>query len=159
MNIPGSLPVDASWLYATNMVHFIKTLFPKGPGAPDLSDEIMQSALVTHEGAHRPPRGPQGHGRGVRGDGVADLLLMLGFFAFSFGVGYLIISRIPQMLHTPLMSMTNAISAVTLLGALLLFATPTTALEKTLGAIALARRRLQHGRRLRHHRSHGAHVP
>jgi len=68
---------------------------------------------------------------------VGDLLLMLGFFAFSFGVGYLIISRIPQMLHTPLMSMTNAISAVTLLGALLLFATPTTALEKILGAVAL----------------------
>ena len=68
---------------------------------------------------------------------MADLLLMLGFFAFSFGVGYLIISRIPQMLHTPLMSMTNAISAVTLLGALLLFATPTTVWEKTLGGIAL----------------------
>ena len=51
MNIPGSLPIDASWLYATNMVHFIKALFPNGPGAPDLSDEIMQSALVTHQGA------------------------------------------------------------------------------------------------------------
>ena len=69
---------------------------------------------------------------------MGDLLLMLGFFAFSFGVGYLIISRIPQMLHTPLMSMTNAISAVTLLGALLLFAVPTTPLEKALGGIALA---------------------
>ena len=69
---------------------------------------------------------------------MADLLVMLGFFAFSFGVGYLIISRIPQMLHTPLMSMANAISGVTLLGALLLFATPTNALEKTLGVIALA---------------------
>jgi NAD(P) transhydrogenase subunit alpha len=69
---------------------------------------------------------------------VVDLLLMLGFFAFSFGVGYLIIFRVPQMLHTPLMSMTNAISAVTLLGALLLFATPTSALEKILGTIAVS---------------------
>ncbi len=68
---------------------------------------------------------------------MADLLLMLGFFAFSFGVGYLIIRRIPQMLHTPLMSMTNAISAVILIGALLLFATPTTGLEKVLGTIAV----------------------
>ena len=50
MNIPGSLPVDASWLYATNMVHFIKALFAKGMEAPDLRDEIMQSALVTHQG-------------------------------------------------------------------------------------------------------------
>jgi len=64
MNIPGSLPVDASWLYATNMVHFIKTLFPNGPGAPDLSDEIMQSALVTHEGAivHHGARKAMGEG-------------------------------------------------------------------------------------------------
>jgi len=50
MNIPGSLPVDASWLYATNMVHFIKMLFAKGLDAPDLSDEIAQSALVAHQG-------------------------------------------------------------------------------------------------------------
>ena len=50
MNIPGSMPIDASWLYATNMVEFIKTLFPHGAGALDLSDEIAQSALVTHEG-------------------------------------------------------------------------------------------------------------
>lgn len=64
MNIPGSLPVDASWLYATNMVHFIKTLFPKGPGAPDLSDEIVQSALVTHQGAivHHGARKAMGEG-------------------------------------------------------------------------------------------------
>jgi NAD(P) transhydrogenase subunit alpha len=51
MNIPGSVPIDASWLYATNMVHFMKTLFANGLGAPDLSDEIIQSALVTHQGA------------------------------------------------------------------------------------------------------------
>ena len=64
MNIPGSLPVDASWLYATNMGHFIQTLFPKGPGAPDLSDEIMQSALVTHQGAivHHGARKAMGEG-------------------------------------------------------------------------------------------------
>ncbi len=43
----------------------------------------------------------------------------------------------PQMLHTPLMSMTNAISAVTILGALLLFSVPTTTTEKVLGAVAL----------------------
>ena len=68
---------------------------------------------------------------------MSDLLLMLAVFAASFGVGHLLISRVPAQLHTPLMSMTNALSAVTLLGALLLFATPTTALEKILGAVAL----------------------
>lgn len=69
---------------------------------------------------------------------MADLLLMLGVFAASFGIGYVLISRVPQVLHTPLMSMTNAISAVTLLGALLLFAVPAGAVEKALGAAAVA---------------------
>jgi len=55
----------------------------------------------------------------------------------AFVIGYVLIARVPQMLHTPLMSMTNAISAVTILGALLLFSVPTTAVEKTLGAIAI----------------------
>jgi len=62
---------------------------------------------------------------------------MLLVFVLSFGVGYLLISRVPPLLHTPLMSMTNAISAVTILGAVLLFAVPTTPGEKAIGALAL----------------------
>jgi NAD(P) transhydrogenase subunit alpha len=68
---------------------------------------------------------------------MADLALMLLVFVLSFGVGYLLISRVPPLLHTPLMSMTNAISAVTILGAVLLFAVPTNPSEKVIGAIAL----------------------
>ena len=69
---------------------------------------------------------------------MADLALMLLVFALSFGVGYLLISRVPPLLHTPLMSMTNAISAVTILGAILLFAVAMGPGEKVVGAIALA---------------------
>jgi len=69
---------------------------------------------------------------------MADLALMLLVFALSFGVGYLLISRVPPLLHTPLMSMTNAISAVTILGALLLFAVTMSVGDKVIGAIALA---------------------
>ena len=68
---------------------------------------------------------------------MIDLLLMLAVFLFSFLVGYFLISRVPPLLHTPLMSMTNAISAVTILGALLLFSVPIHRGEKLIGAIAL----------------------
>lgn len=68
---------------------------------------------------------------------MIDLILMLSVFLFSFLVGYLLISRVPPLLHTPLMSMTNAISAVTILGALLLFSVVTHTGEKIIGAIAL----------------------
>jgi NAD(P) transhydrogenase subunit alpha len=66
-----------------------------------------------------------------------ELIMMLLVFVFSILIGYLLISRVPPLLHTPLMSMTNAISAVTILGALLVFADPTNITENILGAAAL----------------------
>ena len=69
---------------------------------------------------------------------VQSIIIMVVVFAASFGIGYTLISKVPQRLHTPLMSMTNAISAVTILGALLLFTTgDITSLELVLGAVAL----------------------
>ena len=69
---------------------------------------------------------------------MADLLLMASVFAASFLVGHLLISRVPPRLHTPLMSMTNAVSAVTILGGILLFAVETTVGQQVLGALAIA---------------------
>ncbi len=66
------------------------------------------------------------------------LLIMLCVFIVSIVIGYLLISRVPPLLHTPLMSMTNAISAVTILGALLIFAVTTNATDKLLGVVAIA---------------------
>jgi NAD(P) transhydrogenase subunit alpha len=68
---------------------------------------------------------------------MANLLLMAGVFLASFIIGYLLISKVPSLLHTPLMSMTNAISAVTILGALILFSVPTTVPVKLLGSVAI----------------------
>ena len=68
---------------------------------------------------------------------MTNLVLMVGVFLGSFLIGYLLISRIPPLLHTPLMSMTNAISAVTILGAVILFSQPTTIAEKLLGSLAI----------------------
>ncbi len=69
---------------------------------------------------------------------MVDLLLMASVFAVSFVVGYLLISRVPARLHTPLMSMTNAISAVTILGGILLFTIEINSCRKVLGALAIA---------------------
>lgn len=53
---------------------------------------------------------------------MEDLIVLLAVFGGCLAVGYVLIMRVPPLLHTPLMSLTNAVSAVTLLGALLLFA-------------------------------------
>lgn len=49
-NIPGSVPVHASWLYANNMVQYIENLFKKGPGKIDWEDDIVRASLVTKDG-------------------------------------------------------------------------------------------------------------
>jgi len=49
-NIPGSMPVHASWLYAHNLLQYVKNLFKNGIDAPDLKDDIVQETLVTCDG-------------------------------------------------------------------------------------------------------------
>ena len=48
------------------------------------------------------------------------LLTLLITFLASF-IGYELISKIPQTLHTPLMSGSNAISGITLIAAILIY--------------------------------------
>ena len=45
-------------------------------------------------------------------------ILLLLVFVIATVVGYLIIKQVPSLLHTPLMSGMNALSGITLLGAL-----------------------------------------
>jgi NAD(P) transhydrogenase subunit alpha len=68
---------------------------------------------------------------------MTDVLFIFGLFCFTFGISFALISRVPNRLHTPLMSMTNAISGISILGAFLLFAQPASAGNTTLGFIAV----------------------
>ncbi len=63
-----------------------------------------------------------------------DLITGLTIFALAVFVGFEIITKIPPTLHTPLMSGSNAISGITLVGAIL--ATDTT-LAGVLGFLAV----------------------
>jgi NAD(P) transhydrogenase subunit alpha len=47
-----------------------------------------------------------------------DLIFGLYIFVLATFVGYQVISRVPPLLHTPLMSGTNAISGISLVGSL-----------------------------------------
>jgi len=50
-NLPGRIAADASNLYARNLFAFVGLLLKDGAIAPDLEDEILKAALVTHGGA------------------------------------------------------------------------------------------------------------
>ncbi|MFO7911053.1 MAG: NAD(P) transhydrogenase subunit alpha [Desulfotignum sp.] len=49
-NIPGSLPVHSSWLYANNLYYFVENLFKNKTTDFDMTDEIIKDSLVTHKG-------------------------------------------------------------------------------------------------------------
>ena len=49
---------------------------------------------------------------------TAEWVLWLYIFALAAFVGYQVISGVPPLLHTPLMSATNAISGISLVGSL-----------------------------------------
>ena len=50
----------------------------------------------------------------------AVLIASLYVFALAAFLGYQVISRVPPLLHTPLMSATNAISGISLIGSLVI---------------------------------------
>ena len=65
--------------------------------------------------------------------GVVELYV----FVLAAFVGYQVITRVPPLLHTPLMSATNAISGISLVGSLVLAGANRDSLSNWLGFIAV----------------------
>jgi NAD(P) transhydrogenase subunit alpha len=56
LNLPAEVPVDASHLYARNVLNFIGLIAKKGVLTVDLGDEVLAGACVAHEGKPVNPR-------------------------------------------------------------------------------------------------------
>ena len=66
-----------------------------------------------------------------------ELILGIYVFVMAIFVGFEVISRVPSVLHTPLMSGTNAIHGIVVLGAFLVAGSADTPLLHVLGFIAV----------------------
>jgi NAD(P) transhydrogenase subunit alpha len=70
---------------------------------------------------------------------VSPLILVeIYVFVLAGFVGYQVITRVPPLLHTPLMSATNAISGISLVGSLVAAGSDHGAVATILGTIAVA---------------------
>ena len=69
--------------------------------------------------------------------GVDPFLFHLAIFVLAIFVGYYVVWSVTPALHTPLMSVTNAISSVIIVGALLAVGISASGLATTFGFIAL----------------------
>lgn len=66
------------------------------------------------------------------------LMTLVVIFVLAMWVGFEIITKVPPILHTPLMSGSNAISGVTVIGAILVTGMGATRLATVLGVVAVA---------------------
>jgi H+-translocating NAD(P) transhydrogenase subunit alpha len=65
------------------------------------------------------------------------LILELYIFVLAGFVGFMVITRVPPLLHTPLMSATNAISGISLVGSLVAAGSHRGSVATILGFIAV----------------------
>ena len=67
-----------------------------------------------------------------------DLFSMLFVLMLATFVGFQVIQNVSRLLHTPLMSLTNAISAIAVVGSIIIAGEQKTDVSTLLGAIAVA---------------------
>lgn len=65
-------------------------------------------------------------------------LVLVGVFLVASVVGYFVIRQVPSLLHTPLMSGMNALSGVTILGAVITAAAAENAVVQIIALVAAA---------------------
>ena len=114
LNLPATMPEHASQLYARNIQALLELISEEGELKIDPEDEI------------------------VKGAWSVDLLTELTILILAAFVGFEVISKIPNTLHTPLMSATNAIHGIVVLGGLLVIGQAEGTLNDVILVIAIA---------------------
>ena len=69
---------------------------------------------------------------------ISPTITNLIIFVLAIYVGYHVVWTVTPALHTPLMAVTNAVSAIVIVGAMLAAALTETGLGKTMGVLAVA---------------------
>ena len=70
--------------------------------------------------------------------GVDPFVFSLTVFVLAIFVGYHVVWNVTAALHTPLMSLTNAISAIAVVGSIIIAGEQKTTFSTILGAVAVA---------------------
>ena len=129
-NVAGRVAQSASSLYARNLFNFIETLVDKAEqGARgQLGRRTGESHRADQRRRRHPPELPAESLRREAMEHVAQavdpFVFRLSIFVLAVFVGYFVVWSVTPALHTPLMSVTNAISSVIVVGALLAVGVP-----------------------------------
>ena len=111
-DLPSTMPYHASTLYSRNVQALLLHLAPEGELTLDWSDEITSGACVAGK-------------QEVSGMSHNTILVFeVTILVLAIFLGFEVISKVPTLLHTPLMSGTNAIHGVVIVGAMIVLGQP-----------------------------------
>lgn len=97
--------------------------------AQQLSDDAYKLSAKVGELVHAP--------ESVAGGGIDPFIFALTIFVLSCFIGYYVVWKVTPALHTPLMSVTNAISGIVILGAMIAVGPEGFGVSQFLGLIAV----------------------
>ena len=145
------------------MTDSTQQLLEKARAAAEAARQLADQAQHYSEQIAQTAAAVTAHGLG--GGAIDPVVFRLAIFALAVFVGYYVVWSVTPALHTPLMSVTNAISSVIVVGALLSVGVEAASVSddgRRLGALVRLHRadtRLrEHLRRLPRHRTHARHV-
>jgi len=109
-----------------------------GALAAAVAAELLHAAPAFHAApALATPVAPATASSGGHAGGPVDYWTLATVFVLSTFIGIGVIARVSRLLHTPLMSLTNAISAIAVVGSILVTGGDYPPTIRVLGAIAL----------------------
>ena len=134
VNLPASLPYHASEMYSRNLFNLLKPALAKGELAIDWNDEVFAGARAHARRPNQARSDAQSDGGAVT---MIDGVIALYIFMLAAFTGYEVISRVPVILHTPLMSGSNFVHGIVLVGAMVALAAADSTLLRVIGVIGV----------------------
>ena len=127
-DLPSRLAPTASLLYGNNLVHLLTDMGGAAGFMVDRTNAVVRNALVVHNGeiTWPPPMAA-----------APPLVSHLTVFTLACVVGWQVVWNVTPALHTPLMTVTNAISGIIVIGGMLQLAGSPSPLAVVLGAVAV----------------------
>ena len=125
-------------MYAKNLQSFLALLVDKdGAIVREFTDEILTASLLVHAGEVSSRTNARPYERRKIMTDMTTLWTAVYIVMLAAFTGYVVISRVPAILHTPLMSGSNFIHGIVLVGAMVALGLATTPLEQVIGFVAV----------------------
>ena len=142
-NLASTVPYHASQMYARNLTAFLLHLVKDGKLGAE-SEATKSSARPCSRAAARSSTIACSNSLALQqpesqeaAPMKLDLITSLYVFMLAAFIGFEVIRRVSPLLHTPLMSLTNALDAIAVVGAIILAGSSKSTLATVLGTIAI----------------------